>query len=213
MNSPMHENAKETERVKRIWERFAPKYDKSIGFWERVLFKGGRQWIASQAEGDVLEVAIGTGRNLEFYAPHVRLTGIEFSPAMLDIARQRAAELSRDVELVEGDAQDLPFEDERFDTVVFSLCLCSIPDDGAAVAEAKRVLRPGGRVVAYEHVASTSRPIRATQSLLNFFTVRFQGDHLLREPEKHFQAEGFEIQKLRRSGAGIVERIVAVKRT
>jgi ubiquinone/menaquinone biosynthesis C-methylase UbiE len=211
MNSPMRENAKETERVKRIWERFAPKYDRSIGFWERVLFKGGRHWIASQAEGDVLEVAIGTGRNLEFYAPDIRLTGIEFSTAMVNIARQRAAELGRDAELLEGDAQGLPFEDERFDTVVFSLCLCSIPDDRAAVAEAKRVLRPGGKVVAYEHVASTSRPIRAGQSLLNFFTVKFQGDHLLREPDKHFQQEGWEIQTLQRSGAGIVQRIVAVK--
>lgn len=207
----MSDSRTETERVKRIWERFAPRYDRSIRFWERILFRGGREWIASQVKGDVLEVAIGTGRNLEFYPQEIRLTGVEFSPAMMEIARKRATELGREVQFVEGDAQALRFEDNSFDTVVFSLCLCSIPEDRAAVAEAKRVLRPGGRIVAYEHVASSSKPVRAVQSVLNFFTVRFQGDHLLREPDKLFRQEGFEIEKLGRSAAGIVERVIARK--
>jgi ubiquinone/menaquinone biosynthesis C-methylase UbiE len=83
-------------------------------------------------------VAIGTGLNLSFYAADVRLTGIEWSPAMLDIARRRARDLNHGADLREGDAQELPFPDASFDTVVCTLALCAIPDDRAAVAEMTR---------------------------------------------------------------------------
>src|SRR5437016_4918828 len=71
-------------------------------FWERILFKDARAWASSQATGDVLKVAIGSGRNLPSYPDDIRLTGL--SPDMLDIARQRAGELGRTVDLREGDA-------------------------------------------------------------------------------------------------------------
>jgi SAM-dependent methyltransferase len=84
-----------------------------------LLLGDSRSWACSQASGQVLEVAIGTGRNLPFYPRGIQLTGIDFSPAMLDIARDdRAAELGIDVTLIEADAQHLPFADDRFDTVV-----------------------------------------------------------------------------------------------
>src|SRR5260370_15388861 len=133
----------ETERVRRIWERLAPRYDKDIRFFEKVLFAGGREWVCSHTRGEVLEIAVGTGRNLEYYPPDVRLTAIDLSASMLDIARQRADQLGRQVDLRVGDAQALEFADETFDTVVFTLSLCSIPDDRKAVAEARRGPRPG----------------------------------------------------------------------
>ena len=77
--------------------------------------------MCRNAIGDVLEVAIGAGRNLPFYPPHVRLTGIEFSPAMLEIARQHAASLGRPVDLREGDAQALDLPDAG-STRSFALC-------------------------------------------------------------------------------------------
>src|SRR5438874_2926665 len=80
---------RETERVRAVQDKQAPKYDRQISFFERILFGDGRAWVCSQATGDVLEVAIGTGRNLSFYPPDVRLTGIDFSPAMLELARRR----------------------------------------------------------------------------------------------------------------------------
>src|SRR5215218_9223872 len=104
--------SEETERLKRIWEKQAPKYDRSIAFWERILFGDGRQWVCSRAQGEVLEVAIGTGRNLAFYPAGVSLTGIDLSPPMLERARERARELGMEADLWEGDAQDLPFPDE-----------------------------------------------------------------------------------------------------
>jgi ubiquinone/menaquinone biosynthesis C-methylase UbiE len=91
--------AAETERVRRIWEREAPRYDRYIRFWEELLFEDGREWVCSRAQGDVLEVAIGTGRNLPFYPEGVRLTGVDISSAMLMIARRRASELGLEVDL------------------------------------------------------------------------------------------------------------------
>ena len=114
----------------------------------------------------MLEIAVGTGLNLPHYPDDVRLTGIEFVPAMLDIARRRAAELGRPVDLRLGDAQALEFGDSTFDTVVCTLSLCTIPDDRAAVAEVRRVLRPGGRFVLLEHVRSPVRAVHGVQRLL-----------------------------------------------
>src|SRR5438874_751175 len=98
-----------------------------MGRWERILFGGGREWVCSKASGDVLEIAIGTGRNLAHYPSEVRLTGVELSPKMLEGARARAAELGREVDLRLGDAQALEFPDETFDTVVCTFGLCTIP--------------------------------------------------------------------------------------
>jgi ubiquinone/menaquinone biosynthesis C-methylase UbiE len=70
----------ETLRVRDIFDKFAPKYDRSMQRWERILFVGGREWLGAQASGDVLEVGVGTGRNLPHFSPTVRLTAIDISP-------------------------------------------------------------------------------------------------------------------------------------
>src|SRR6266540_3031170 len=170
-----------------------------MGFWEWLLFGDGRRWVCSQARGDVLDVAVGTGRNLHYYPEDVHLTGIDVSRAMLEIAGQRAEQLGRAVDLCVGDAQALDFPDESFDTVVCTLALCTIPDDRRAVAEARRVLRPDGHLLLMEHVRSPVRPIRIGQRLLEPLTLRFEADHLLREPTDYLTEEGFEIATLERS--------------
>jgi ubiquinone/menaquinone biosynthesis C-methylase UbiE len=157
-----------TQRWQRYWDRKSTSYDREIAFLDRRLFKDSRQWVCGQAAGAVLEVAIGTGLNLPHYADGVRLTGVDYSPAMLALARARAAELGRPVELREGDAQALEFADESFDTVVCTFGLCAIPDDVAAVAEMLRVLRPGGTLLLADHVAGTNRPVRMVQRPSNW---------------------------------------------
>jgi ubiquinone/menaquinone biosynthesis C-methylase UbiE len=77
----------ETERVRRLQDKEAPRYDRQMGFFDRILFAGGREWACSRVEGEVLELAVGTGRNLPYYPADVRLTGIELSPQMLEIGR------------------------------------------------------------------------------------------------------------------------------
>lgn len=203
----------ETARVRRLWDKMAPRFDKRVSFWERNLFKDGREWVCSQATGDVLEIAIGTGRNLRYYPPGARVTGIELSPRMVEIAQQRARALGVEVDLRIGDAQQLDLDDDTFDTVVCTLSLCSIPNDVRAVAEMWRVLRPGGRVLLLEHVRSRSPVVRAIQWVLERVTLPLEGDHQLRKPLKHLRAQGFEIEKVERYGWGIVERTVARKPT
>lgn len=202
---------KETERVAGLWNKMAPKYDREMRFCERWLFSGGREWVCPRAEGEVLEIGVGTGRNLRYYPENVRLTGVDVSSAMLQIARVLANTLGREVDLRVGDAQYLEFADATFDTVVSTFSLCSIPDDTRAVAEVRRVLRPGGLFLLVEHVASPHPPVKAVQKLLDWFTVRFQGDHQLRDPLEHLKREGFEISQFERLKWGIVVRIMARK--
>ena len=201
----------ETERVRRLQDKQAPKYDRQMRFFERVLFAGGREWVCSRVKGDILEIAVGTGRNLTHYPPGTRLTGIELSPEMLAIAERRADDLGVDADLRVGDAQALEFPDSSFDSVVCTLALCTIPDDAKAVAEVRRVLRPDGRFLLLEHVRSPVTAVGFGERLIEPLSIRFGADHLTREPLEHLRAEGFEIDELERSKLGIVERIAARK--
>ncbi len=198
-------------RWRRYWDKHAPGYDRQMGFFERLMVDDGRAWVCSQASGEVLEVAIGTARNLAFYPAGVRLTGIDLSPAMLTIARHRAQELGRTVQLREGDAHALDFPDASFDTVVCTFSLCTIPDERRAIAEMRRVLRAGGRLLLLDHVASSAWPARAVQRLLELVTVPMGNEHFLRRPQEHVQAEGFQIERRERFKLGIIERLAARK--
>lgn len=197
--------------LRRHYDANAARYDKRIDFLDRTVFSGGRAWVCSKATGETLELAIGTGLNLPHYPPNVALTGIDLSPGMIDIARTRAGELGREVALQVGDAERLPFADESFDTVVTTLSLCTIPDDRQAIAEAFRVLRPGGRFLLMEHVRSPSLLVRLGQRAAEHLTLRFEGDHQLRDPVDHLEGTGFRLERLERSKWGIVERVAAVK--
>jgi len=194
-----------------VWDRVAPRYDRDIAFFERFPFRGGREWVCSRASGRVLEVAVGTGRNLPFYPSGTTLTGVELSPAMLAIAEQRAADLGLAVDLREADAQDLPFADASFDTVVCTLSLCAIPDHAKAIKEMARVLRPGGRLLLLDHIGSRWWPVWAGQRLVEWVTIRVAGEYLTRRPAAMLAAAGLRISEAERLKLGTVERVHAHK--
>ncbi|MBI3970661.1 MAG: class I SAM-dependent methyltransferase [Chloroflexi bacterium] len=202
--------AHETERVRRFYDKSAADYDRWMQVFDRLLLGDGRSRICSRAGGRTLELAIGTGLNLAYYPRDAHLTGIDLSPAMLAVARRRAQELGREVELRLGDAQALDFPDDSFDTVVATLSLCTIPDERRALAEAHRVLRPGGQLLLLEHVRSPVGPVRWVERLLDPL-ARLTGDHLLRDPLDHLGAAGFSVERCDRSKWGIVEEVVARK--
>lgn len=193
------------------WDKQAANYDKAMAVWDRRLFGDSRQWACAQAEGEVLEVAVGTGLNLPFYPDEVTVTGLDLSEGMLDLARARAEKLGRTPSLRQGTAHALPFGDASFDTVVCTFGLCAIPDLDAAVDEMVRVLRPGGRLILVDHVASSSRLARGAQWLLERITVPVGGEHFRRRPLLHVQARGLHVDKRERFKLGIVERLVARK--
>ena len=126
-----------------------------------------REQTAGRARGEVLEIGGGTGANLRFYPPDVRLTVAEPNPHMAKRLRRRAGEQGRDVTVVSDQGERLPFPDASFDTVVTTLVLCMVSDLDRVVAEARRVIRPGGAFLFYEHVVAGSRHTRALQGFLN----------------------------------------------
>ena len=201
------------DRWRRYWDRASGSYDKQMGFFDRHLFADSRAWVCAQATGRTLEVAVGTGLNLPFYPAAVQLTGIDFSPAMLGIARRRAGQLGRAVELREADALALPFPDACFDTVVCTFSLCAISDERRAVSEMIRVLRPGGLLLLADHIAGAAWPVRAIQRVAEVASVPLQGEHFRRRPLRTVQAEGLDIERRERFKFGLVERLAARKPT
>ncbi|MGJ7909175.1 class I SAM-dependent methyltransferase [Actinopolyspora sp. H202] len=209
----MRTAAGKLERSRRHWDRHSRTYDRQMDRIERRFFGDTRQWLCGRAEGEVLEVAIGTGLNLERYPAGVRLTGVDISRGMLDRARRRAENSGRAVELSVGDAQRLAFPDSSFDTVVCTFSLCAVPDVRAVVSEMDRVLRPGGLLLLADHVVSTSWPVRVAQRLLELVTIPQAGEHFRRRPVEQVRAAGFELELHERFKLGIVERLVARKPT
>lgn len=206
-----HAGETETERQRRIWDKSASSYDRQMDFVERMLGGRDREWLGERATGRVLEVAIGTGRSLPYYLAASSLTGVDVSPEMLAFARRRASQRGLPVDLREGDAQALPVEDASFDTVLCSLSLCTIPDVPAAIAEMRRVLVPGGRLLLLDHVASSWPPIYAMQWLVERVSVRMAGEYYTRRPLLLLEGAGFEVVESERRKAGVMERVHAVK--
>jgi ubiquinone/menaquinone biosynthesis C-methylase UbiE len=200
-----------TARWQRYWDKKSRNYDREMKFFDRHLFGDSRTWACRQACGNVLEVAVGTGLNLESYPQDITLTGIDWSDAMLDIARSRATQFGRTATLQQADAHKLPFEEASFDTVVCTFGLCAIPDHTKAVSEMTRVLRPGGRLILVDHIESTSRVARAVQRALEVLTVPLGGEHFLRRPLNQVRASGLDIEQAQRFKLGLVERLVARK--
>ncbi|MFC8597984.1 class I SAM-dependent methyltransferase [Isoptericola sp. NPDC057191] len=202
-------------RLRRRWDREANGYDRAFAAVERRMFPDVRRALCGRAEGRTLEVAVGTGLNLPHYPRAVvagdgAYTGVEWSPGMLDVARRRAAELGLDdLDLRLGDAQDLDLPTASFDTVVCTFSLCAIGDDRAALAEMTRVLRPGGRLLLADHVASTVWPVRALQAVADVVSVPLAGEHFGRRPARWVEDRGLQVEAHERSRAGVIEVVVA----
>lgn len=200
-----------TERVRTAYGRMARGYDREMRVMERIFaIRPGREWACGGASGRVLEIAVGTARNLPFYGSDVDLTGVDLSPTMLAIARDRAASMGRTVALQEADATALPFPDAHFDTVVCTLALCTIPDPVAAVREAVRVCRPDGQLRFVEHGVASNRLVAWGQRALEPLTLRFQADRQTVNPHQVMTAAGAQVVEIERSNAGIFWRLLAI---
>ena len=135
------------------WGRFfSAAYDSLLSATEDAGLRERRREVLSAARGRTIDIGAGTGANLGLFPESVELTMAEPDPHMTKRLRPKIAAAGAAVELVEAGAESLPFEDGSFDTVVFTLVLCTVPDPEAALAEAARILKPGGQLLFVEHV-------------------------------------------------------------
>jgi ubiquinone/menaquinone biosynthesis C-methylase UbiE len=154
-----------------------------------------RRLVVPDARGDVLELGVGTGLNFGLYGDGIRsLAGIDPDPFMLERARKRAAELHLPIELHQSGAEALPFDRGRFDTVVMTFTLCTIPDVAGSLAETRRVLKPGGRMLFVEHTRSIQHGLaRAQDALTPVWKKLAGGCHLNRPAATLIAAAGFAV--------------------
>lgn len=151
------------------WGRgFAAIYDRMLAATEEAGLRDRRRALLAEATGATLELGAGTGLNLDLYPDAVtELVLTEPSEHMARQLRERAGSGARPVEVVEAPAERLPFPDDRFDTVVGTLVLCTVDDPDRALAEVDRVLKPGGRFLFLEHVRSPDPRLARWQDRLH----------------------------------------------
>jgi ubiquinone/menaquinone biosynthesis C-methylase UbiE len=187
-------------------------YDLSLALAERrghgVLGRW-RAWLAGGARGRTLDLGTGTGRNLPLVPAGAPLVAVDPFPPNLGAARARAP----GVPLVRARAEALPFRDGAFDTVLAGLVLCSVDDPVRALAEVRRVLRPGGEVRAMEHVRSPRRLAAWWQDRIQpAWTCVSGGCHPTRDTESALVAAGFALDPDERRARGLFRRLLARRR-
>jgi ubiquinone/menaquinone biosynthesis C-methylase UbiE len=157
-----------------------------------------RRRVVSAAEGRVLEVGIGSGLNLPLYGPAVRtVIGLDPSEELLRMARERAAAAPVPVELLEASAEAVPLDAASIDTVVSTWTLCTIPVANRALAELRRVLKPGGALLFVEHGRAPEPIVALWQERLDPLWRRIAGGcHLNRKIDDLISGSGFRVETL-----------------
>ena len=180
---------------------FAAMYDTFLRGTEKAGLADRRRALLSQASGRVLEIGAGTGANLQYFGERVEsLTVAEPEEPMARRLSQRISEQSRPVELVNAPAEQLPFEDAQFDTVVSTLVLCTVDDQARALAELRRVLKPSGRLLFIEHLRADSPKLARWQDRLNGVSkVLGHGCNCNRSTLDAISAAGFTITDVEHS--------------
>lgn len=191
------------------YDRFARWYDWGEGILGLLGLSSLRRSVLQQASGKVLEVAVGTGKNLYYYRIDCQITALDLSKEMLKVARARAKELNIIVHFSLADAEALPFPNHRFDTVVSSLSTCTFPNPAAALQEMFRVCKPGGQILLLEHGRSDLGWLGRWQDRhADKFAEAF-GCHWNREPLDLVRQTGLKIKVGRRLFFGIFYQIEA----
>lgn len=191
------------DHIQQQYNQCAPWYDLVEGVPELLGVRTLRRRLLQRASGKVLEVAVGTGKNLGYYPTSCQLTAVDLSPAMVAIARKRADALGRDVTLQVMDGEHLAFADRCFDTVVDALTLCTFPAPIAALREMARVCQPEGRILLLEHGRSDRGWLGRWQDRRAERHAQWLGCYWNREPHDLVHQAGLQVLEAQRVFFGI----------
>lgn len=176
-------------------------------------YADGRSRLWSRVQGPkVLEVGVGTGKNMSYYPAGADITAIDLTPRMLARVEARATKLSVDVDLQLGGVQDLDFPNNTFDDVVATFVFCSVPDPILGLGEIVRVLKPNGRLLMLEHVRSANPLLGALMDLLDPVTVRLMGPHINRRTVQNVQRNRLQLERVEDLSPGSVFKLIVAKR-
>ncbi len=209
----MTKESKATKDAKRRYNRIAPIYDIMEGLVETSRYSKWREMQWSKVEGSkILEVGVGTGKNLPYYPKDVEVTAVDFSAQMLSRAREKAENLRVKIYLRQMDAQNLKFEDNTFDSIVASFVFCSVPDPVQGLMEVERVCKPGGKVLLLEHMLSANRVLAWLMNLVNPVVVHTIGANINRQTVENVIKGGLRVEQVTDLAAGIFKLIEARKK-
>lgn len=198
-----------TDKIRQRYSRIAGLYDLLEAPME-TAFSSWRQELLAGARGRVLEVGVGTGKNLPYYPDDTGVTAIDFSPNMIARARKRREELElKNVELIEMDVQELDFADASFDTVVSTCVFCSVALPVAGLRELRRVLKPEGRMLMLEHVRSEKPLTGLLMDILNPLPLYIYGANINRHTLTNLREAGFTDIRQENLWGDIMKRIEA----
>lgn len=205
-------DSKATAKTRARYQRIAPLYDAMEIFAER-RYSDWRPRLWSLVQGpDVLEVGVGTGKNMPYYPAGMRITAVDLTPAMLARAQKRAAQLNLDVNLQLGDAQALDFPDASFDDVVATFVFCSVPDPVLGLRELARVVKPNGRLLLLEHVRSERPLLGVLMDILNPVVVRMIGANINRRTVGNVRQGGWQAVQVTDLGVGDIFKLIIATR-
>ncbi len=192
---------KATEIARRRWNRTSRRYDRLMAVMDRLVFRLNlgkwRELLWSKVESsNILEIAVGTGNNFDYYPANAEITAVDFSEKMVERAKDKASRQNVRVHLQQMDVQNLEFKDNTFDTVAATLVLCSVPDPVRGIREVKRVCKPGGKVVLLENDFSTNRILGWVIKLANPLLVRMIGANFNRRPVDIVAKSGLTVEQV-----------------
>ncbi len=202
----------EQDKTRQRYNRLAPYFDALEGMLEGLFFKQWRKTLWSQTSGqDILEVGVGTGKNFPFYPSDARMTAIDFSEKMLEIADKKRQQMNINVDLQLMDVQSLDYADNSFDTVIATFVFCSVPQPKKGLQELYRVCKPGGQVLLLEHVLSSNKIMAAMMNMMNPLVKSIFGANINRQTVKNVQSCPFQKVVLHPDSKDMVKLIRAVK--
>ena len=199
-------------KVKKRFDRIAWIYDFMESPMELLSVSAWRRELLSDVKGRVLEVGIGTGRNLPYYPPGMDLTGVDISPKMLERARRKAETLGITVTLREMDIEHMSFSDEHFDCTVSTFVFCTVPHPVEGLREVKRVLKKDGTAFFLEHVRSENWFMGTLMDIFNPVVHAVTSTNINRRTVENIRMSGMEIvSEVNMGGSKIMKRIRAKK--